>query len=547
MKPKRLPWAIARARAFGYSGHMLKFMRDSSQSFLIYLMFGVLVFVFAVSFGPGGSSCDGVTQDYAAKVDGDIIRQQDFGLRFRTQMNNLRQSGAYGGGAGLERLQDIIRQQVIDQLVESRVMNHEADRVGLSVTDEELLRYLEEQFQLKDIEYADYSSWINRSFGTTVGRFEEQIRSEIAASKLQKLVTETVSVSESEVKAKFMRERNRAKVSYIRVRPPATTGFEAPSAEAVEELLASDMKKVEERFQRDSHKYRNPKEVQARQILKALPLDASDADVAKARGELLELKGQLDGGADFAALAQKHSDDEASKAKGGDLGFVKKGQMAREVVEKLYVMKKDAITKKPIRTRQGLHLLQVTAIKPPASKTLEEVKVEVARSVLLDQKAQQMAQDNANALLAQLQAGGELKELTASESEDREAREAAEEKGTPYVPAKSVRKTSAWILAGQMTLPGIGASPELHKAVFEATLEKPLIGKVYPVGSDYIIAKLTEREIPDDEKFEKLKEGLTENAIWEKRSKVLRSWVKHLKDQAQVDYNPAIFPQKQEG
>jgi peptidyl-prolyl cis-trans isomerase D len=520
---------------------MLKLMRDSSKNFLIYLMFGVLVFVFAVSFGPGGNSCDGVNVEYAARVDGEVIRPQDFGLRFQNQLDYLRRSGAYGAGANDKRLQEIIRKQVIDQLVEARVLSQEASRRGLSVTDDELLEYLGRRYQVKASEYDVYASWVNRSFGMTVKRFEELARAEVAAERLQKLVTETVAISDNELRTKFFRERDRAKVDFVRFSPDYQD-LPDPTSEQLSNYVKEHTDEIKKKYEEESFKYRIPKQVRARQILKALPKDASDELVAKARQQLAELKIKIEAGEDFAALAKTGSDDEATRYKGGDLGFIQRGDMARELVDKLYVMNKDALTNEPVRTRQGLHLLQVTEITPPSRKKLDDVQEDIVKTILREQFAAKKAKEAASGMLAKLGAGDKFKKLTWLRSEEKAAQEEAEKTGASVKGALPVRNQSAWILKNQVILPGIGASPSLHTAIFSLDKTQTWVDSAHLVGEDYVIARLSEREKPDEKTFEGEKASLREQAVWDKRSKVLQSWIKHLKDQATIDLNPNLFP-----
>ena len=65
---------------------MLEQMRKSSQSLLIYLLFGIVIAVFIINFGPQsrGGSCESTMADdhYAAKVSGQMITKNDFRYGF---------------------------------------------------------------------------------------------------------------------------------------------------------------------------------------------------------------------------------------------------------------------------------------------------------------------------------------------------------------------------------------------------------------------------------------------------------------------------------
>ena len=61
---------------------MLEQMRKSSQSLLIYVLFGIVIAVFIINFGPQsrGGSCESTMANdhYAAKVAGELVTSSDF-------------------------------------------------------------------------------------------------------------------------------------------------------------------------------------------------------------------------------------------------------------------------------------------------------------------------------------------------------------------------------------------------------------------------------------------------------------------------------------
>ncbi len=520
---------------------MLKVMRESSQSFLIYIMFGMLVFVFAVSFGPGSGSCGKTAVDYAAIVDGDIIRPQEFGTIYQNQLNYMRRLRAFGGGLDNDKLQKEMRQQVIDQLIESRLLTHEADRLGLTVSDKELLEFLKLRYGVDQVDYFDYEAWVVRSQGTTVVKFEKRMRGQIVATTLRRVVRDNVSISDDELKDTFTREHDRAMATFVRFDPLKVVSATPTDAE-IDALLAKESEAAKEAYDKDLFRYRTPKQVEASHILKKLSPEASDADVAKARGQLLEIKTQLDGGADFAALAKTASEDEATKAQGGGLGLVGREDLPASLINQLFVMKTDDVTEEPVRSPDGLHLLKVTKIQPPARRPFDEVQREVAKNLLVERGRDVAARTQADELLARLVAGEAIEAITWTRDEEREKREAATQSGSTLSDPLPVRSDTPWILASQKGLPGIGDDEALHAAVFAATAEKPLINEVYKVGRHYFVVRLGEREIPDLKDFEDQKETLRDQALASKRNDVFKSWVKHLRKNADIVLNPELFP-----
>jgi peptidyl-prolyl cis-trans isomerase SurA len=85
---------------------------------------------------------------------------------------------------------------------------------------------------------------------------------------------------------------------------------------------------------------------------------ADSQQVAEAQAKAAELLAQIRGGASFEDVAKKSSDD-PSAAQGGDLGYFKRGTLAKELEDKTFAMKPGDVSE-GIRTRQGFVILKVT-------------------------------------------------------------------------------------------------------------------------------------------------------------------------------------------
>ena len=90
---------------------------------------------------------------------------------------------------------------------------------------------------------------------------------------------------------------------------------------------------------------------------------------------------QIKAGENFASLAQKYSEDPSGKA-GGDLGFIKKGQMAKEFTDVLSQMKAGDISQ-PFWTDMGLHIIK---LEEKIEKQSEAAIKESAKNKLIEQR-----------------------------------------------------------------------------------------------------------------------------------------------------------------
>lgn len=95
-------------------------------------------------------------------------------------------------------------------------------------------------------------------------------------------------------------------------------------------------------------------QTQARHILIRLNEVVSEAD---ARNRLSELQDRIEHGADFRELARLHSDD-ASAARGGDLGWISPGDTVPEFERAMQALKPGQVSA-PFKTAFGWHIVQV--------------------------------------------------------------------------------------------------------------------------------------------------------------------------------------------
>lgn len=101
-------------------------------------------------------------------------------------------------------------------------------------------------------------------------------------------------------------------------------------------------------------RYTTAEQVHARHILLATE---NISDTAAIQTEAEGLMQQLDGGADFAALATEHSDDPGSAANGGDLGWAMRGMYVPEFDEAVFSMKVGE--RRLVQTQFGYHIIEV--------------------------------------------------------------------------------------------------------------------------------------------------------------------------------------------
>ena len=110
----------------------------------------------------------------------------------------------------------------------------------------------------------------------------------------------------------------------------------------------------------------------------------------------LELIKELEGGADFAELAREHSSC-PSKEQGGSLGDFSEGQMVPEFDKAVFAMEVGEVTKTPVQTQFGYHLIKLNAKTEERVAELDTVKSQIG-DMLLNEKRRKAYESKINQL-----------------------------------------------------------------------------------------------------------------------------------------------------
>jgi peptidyl-prolyl cis-trans isomerase C len=114
--------------------------------------------------------------------------------------------------------------------------------------------------------------------------------------------------------------------------------------------------------------------------------------------------GELDRGVSFAALAAKHSADD-SKSKGGDLGWIRPGQLPFELFEALEPLKPGDYSRQPVQTRYGWHVIRLLQTRSAEAAPFEHVKAQIAVNLQQDRYQRFLDQSRAELRLQRGQVG----------------------------------------------------------------------------------------------------------------------------------------------
>jgi foldase protein PrsA len=223
-----------------------------------------------------------------------------------------------------------VKSTLVKNLVQQAQWEQAGAAMGIKVSEQEV------QTQVDSIK-KQYFEDDDKAFaaglaqqGLTEAELREQIRAKLLSDKIYKAVVDKVKVTDAEIDAYY--DKNKSQ-------------YEQPQSREVRHILVKK---------------------------KAL------AD---------RLYDKLTGGADFAALARKYSEDTASKPDGGKLTAYKGKTVAP--FDKFVFDAKTGALSKPIKTDFGWHVIEVLSdIKPPGLQPLAEVRDQIS-STLLQEKQNQ--------------------------------------------------------------------------------------------------------------------------------------------------------------
>ena len=97
-------------------------------------------------------------------------------------------------------------------------------------------------------------------------------------------------------------------------------------------------------------------------------------------GEALEIIKKLKGKSEFSKLAKSYSIG-PSKENGGNLGWFRSGQMVKKFEEAVIKLKKGTITKKPIKTKFGYHIIMLNDIRNSQPKKINDIKQQIVERI----------------------------------------------------------------------------------------------------------------------------------------------------------------------
>ena len=386
------------------------------------ILLGVICLSMLTYLIPGmGSAALTNAPDAVATVGGQSITATEVQRQLNTALH---------GQAVPDVLKGLYAKQVLDQMIFKQALTIEAQRLGLRVTDQELSDRIKQILPaawngdtwLKD----RYTTEVQTRTGMSIPEFEDFLRDQMLQDKFRQLVTDGITVSPAEVQAEYRRRNDKIQIDYVVVKPadlaltiqPADAELTAyytkhaglyqipekrSARYAVLDLaklratttVGDDALRAYYKSHIDEYKVEN--RVHVEHIL-FKTVGKTDAEVAEIRQKADDVLKKAKSGANFEDLAKKFSEDDGTKAKGGDLGWIVEGQTVPEFQQAAFTLPKGSISDL-VKTQYGFHIIKVLDHEQAHTKTFEEVRSSIEPTVL-DETVSAKANDVAEKMAA---------------------------------------------------------------------------------------------------------------------------------------------------
>ena len=424
---------------------MLDVLRDNAQSWIVKLLFAVIVIVF-VFWGVGSFTSD--REGVLAVVNDKPILINDYVRAYENAAQTIRMQNPDVTSADMRQMQ--LKQQVFNQLLNTELLLAKARELGITVTARELQKEITglPAFLSEDQRFdPQLYEGVLRSHQLTPAQFERDFRQSLFLEKMEDYVTLPARPNEQEVAEFFNYLRTRTKIDYLKFSRDDfrdeislldeeisayyrenRAEFMQPEKIRINYLLLTpsalapkqdvSAEEMESYYQAHLSEFAQDERVAARHILLMVDEEAGEEEVNEVREKLEQIKEKIDKGEDFAELAREYSDDPAAE-QGGDLGSFGRGQMVTEFEEAAFALNPGEVSQ-PVKTRFGWHLINVYDHVPARTKELDEVRAQI-RMRVGEEKAMDQLADIMDDILEVIITGGDL--TTAADRLNLEIRE----------------------------------------------------------------------------------------------------------------------------
>ncbi len=364
---------------------MLQTIRRRARGWIAW----VIVLLISIPFALFGiQEYFGVSADpVVAVVEGTDIKQSELERRLRDFRATMRR--VLGDNYRADLFDEArLSQQVLDTMVDEKVLQQAVADWNMQPTDAQVRELIQSipAFQREGTFDAALYRTALRNQGVTSAFFEQQVRLDIVLRQFENGWQNSHFVTERKLKDFIRLEAQKRAIRYVRIPVPSpdpaavteaqiaayyqqhADRYTRPeqvklaylhlSGDTLGQQIEPDETALQAYFAEHRDEFTTPEERKLRHILIA----QRAGDEAAQRAQAQALLAQLRAGADFAELAQAHSEDSGSADRGGDLGWMERDAFVQPFAEAAFSLTEGGLSE-PVQTEFGYHLIRLEAIR----------------------------------------------------------------------------------------------------------------------------------------------------------------------------------------
>lgn len=508
---------------------MLQQVRRSARSGLSYIMVAGLIVIFAFFFGVPTEGCmSGQTvKRHLATVAGEDVYTDDV---------NIIYNRVFGSRSQTEEAQ-IQRQQAqaLKAYLIIQLLAHKAQEAGLRVSDEEFVTFMQDP--LRNPEYASvygrdgvwdgefYQRYVKHGLRINLPDYETFKRRELLARKYMNLVEMQIGLLPQELASQRAIRETEIELEFVKLQPDKLTGFVEVSDDEVAAFISENGDRIQTYYDANIDDYSESAQMQVRRIYLELGESDDEGRTAQERFELA--KQRLADGEDFATVAGEIND--ALKDSQGFMPMTARENMNQDMVEALEDAEVGEV--REVTTAGELMLVKLEERKDAVKTPVDDVREDIARQLLQQQKVEALVADLADELMKSARDADSLEAALAAhqqapsgddEGDDEPAQDEADQEraDTPWS-ALSAARTGPFTLEGEDMsamfggqlppgvslgrapwdrIPQIGQSRKLAVDAFTKLSEaSPLAEQPYTVDDSKVLVRLVSKSVPEED------------------------------------------------
>jgi parvulin-like peptidyl-prolyl isomerase len=559
---------------------MLEGFRKHSNSFFLIVLIASVATIFGV--GPGSQSCSqgSLKVTYAAKVHGRTLSESDFVAAVGMVPRIMRASEENPAVAGA------IRQGALDGLIERELLAHEAERLGMRVTEE----MVNEEFRncrfyasvgvgaepvlgvqsgrvelppsscggVGDrFDFPQFERVARRLFRRTVADLRETMVREMLAQRMRDSVRASVQLSDEDMWRDYQRTHDQMAVRYLRFNLNFYRNLvRDDDAAQVQAWAGQHADEIQRQWERRRESLRGlRREFHARHILVKYPEGATDAQKAEVRARAEAIRAQLVAGGDFVRLARLYSEDPGSWREGGMLPWtaVEGSNFDAAFVRAATTLQPNGVS--PVtETPFGAHIIQLLAFRE-GDVPEAEAKRDIARTLFRETRGAELAREAARTTLERMRTATNLDEV-GTQAHAAALREffrgdvpgpVALANGVSLAPveradldAPALQDSEVFARNG-FVVSDVERAEMLTSVAFTLTQQNPLVREPVQAGDDWFVLRFKDgsRTVATREEFgrqrQELLASVNASALAARQRDVLVQYVTRLRQEAEHD------------